>query len=735
MARQRLSPLPPCTPTHAQTVEPFATAEPHAWTFFEHDNSRLSLSPPRRGEAGVDVVSVRCLSVHLRLPSRCRGHFVASLLFQRTTTVSWHQGHFLGMEDWDFATAIEDDGETFAEYAAQAFKKSNADAASEFETLSAAEASIINGAGSTDAEAVLDVLPEVGLPLQVVEAPSPKTPAVKKRRLSGKVSPGGVRVQTSPVETPAKRKAAAPAAARRQRPRVAAVEEEEKREDWRGKTERDKDRWVAYAQGRSQHYHSVKFDFAGHAGNQRKLAIRKAWAELSKGKKREFMKLAVGREDLEQEVTAAISRHLMFASADDEDDSKGRDDAFHNGKHCLLTYHNDSWVLDRPQWELETAAEPLAAATAACQKDQFVQNLTAQIETDVLKIVEDWSIAEFSVALEICPKTMKVSKVCRLHVHVALVFLKKACVRKSQSLRVSGALLVNSPRAAGHAAVSSRARNTWPLHYYLQMPKHGSVWHATNLDAFTQFPVNPRWITSFVQSGHLESEDAKREYIKCCINLTSNLQNLQAVTKAQEDVLVRQKMAIIEEALSGELCSFRKVRKKSVFLDHLKAIRSRYKFLVAVGDSGTGKTVWLKHMFDDPRVVLEVNCASCPEPDLRELRPLYHKGILFDEASCVMVLKQKKLFQAPPTPVLLGCSTTNCHSYDVFVSGIALMIASNTWLSELEALERDEDKQWLKANSIVVKDAAAVEERVGVNYIFALVRALCSGVVADCRCP
>ena len=101
-------------------------------------------------------------------------------------------------------------------------------------------------------------------------------------------------------------------------------------------------------------------------------------------------------------------------------------------------------------------------------------------------------------------------------------------------------------------------------------------------------------------------------------------------------------------------------------------------------------------------MVLEVNCASCPEPDLREFRPLYHKGILFDEATCELVLKQKKLFQAPAVDVKLGSSTTNCFAYDVFVSGIAMIIASNTWHDDLAALERPSDRRWLIANSIVV---------------------------------
>ena len=48
-------------------------------------------------------------------------------------------------------------------------------------------------------------------------------------------------------------------------------------------------------------------------------------------------------------------------------------------------------------------------------------------------------------------------------------------------------------------------------------------------------------------------------------------------------------------------------------------------------------------------------------------------------------------------------STTNCHAYSVFVSGVGLMIASNTWMSELEELQREEDREWLMANSVLVK--------------------------------
>ena len=84
-----------------------------------------------------------------------------------------------------------------------------------------------------------------------------------------------------------------------------------------------------------------------------------------------------------------------------------------------------------------------------------------------------------------------------------------------------------------------------------------------------------------------------------------------------------------------------------------------------------------------------------------------HQGILFDEASCAMVLRQKKLCQAQGVRAKLGCSTTNCHAYDVFISGVAVMISSNTWMEGHPELERDADKQWLIDNSILLQVGAS----------------------------
>lgn len=188
--------------------------------------------------------------------------------------------------------------------------------------------------------------------------------------------------------------------------------------------------------------------------------------------------------------------------------------------------------------------------------------------------------------------------------------------------------------------------------------------------------------------------------MKCGNNVAFYVSNLATVERELRAQQIESRKAFIQSQLAKSMTTFVSFPEKTTFLDQFAAVRSRYKFLVVEGASQTGKSVWCRWLFGCPDLVLETNCAACPEPDLRKFNPLVHKGILFDEAKPTMVLSQKKLFQAPAEEVELGCSTTNCFSYKVFVSGVALMICSNTWKSDLHDLKLREDREWLEDNSV-----------------------------------
>ena len=180
-----------------------------------------------------------------------------------------------------------------------------------------------------------------------------------------------------------------------------------------------------------------------------------------------------------------------------------------------------------------------------------------------------------------------------------------------------------------------------------------------------------------------------------------NLSNLAIYSREQRLALIAEKKEMIEQILSTTRKEFVHVAEKDLFDKQFETVKSRYKFLVLCGNSGTGKTWFCKHITGNPLEVLEVNCANCPEPDLRQYDPFLHKAILFDEASPAMVISQKKLFQCPPVEVALGSSTTNCHAYSIFVSGCRFVICSNTWVEDVNKMEKMGDREWLNANSFV----------------------------------
>ena len=84
-----------------------------------------------------------------------------------------------------------------------------------------------------------------------------------------------------------------------------------------------------------------------------------------------------------------------------------------------------------------------------------------------------------------------------------------------------------------------------------------------------------------------------------------------------------------DKALKQQMRSFKTYTIFNEFLAQFDEHRGRYKFMVIEGESCTGKSYFVRWMMGDPNLVLETNCASTPEPDLREYCPLKHKAVLF----------------------------------------------------------------------------------------------------------
>ena len=193
----------------------------------------------------------------------------------------------------------------------------------------------------------------------------------------------------------------------------------------------------------------------------------------------------------------------------------------------------------------------------------------------------------------------------------------------------------------------------------------------------------------------------KKEYLKCCNNIAFNQKNMEHLDRELQMAVFKSTIDAINKKVQGEAKPFRKISIfDEEFLPQFEDYRSRYKFFVLEGRSRTGKSSWVFWLRNDPEKVFYVNCANCMEPDLRKFNWLKHKIILLDEASPEMVINQKLLMQGPPCLVKLGQSSTNCHAYDVFVSGIMMIICSNTWDEDVRNMPKKGDRDWIRDNQV-----------------------------------
>ena len=142
--------------------------------------------------------------------------------------------------------------------------------------------------------------------------------------------------------------------------------------------------------------------------------------------------------------------------------------------------------------------------------------------------------------------------------------------------------------------------------------------------------------------------------------------------------------------------------------DPPRAARERYQLLVLFGPSCTGKSRLAKSLFGhEHTLVIDVQHAK--HPDLRSYRRHKHRAILFDELSSPdFVVDNKKLLQAHVDGAILGQSSTQLFTYEVFLWRTPIILTTNNW--DISAMSRA-DRNWIETNCVAVH----IENRVWVS--------------------
>jgi len=368
-------------------------------------------------------------------------------------------------------------------------------------------------------------------------------------------------------------------------------------------------------------------------------------------------------------------------------------------KAGLLTWNGDWGLISIGALE----ALPLSDIVPCLGQDPRVENLRARFDVFWREYVQRFRIpVDWQYSVEVCPGTWADGSI-RLHIHAGWVSTGSA---KGPWIPLEGHNRREFEGSQPHMStgriglVRSRALSEFPL-FYCAVDKIGSVCSRGTRRMHVDYAVRPEWIFSMLESGKITASVARAALVGSCRNVPLNLKNLEGCVTAR--ALERQSELLREAraALSAAARPWAELPLVAQWREQYASHAWRYKFLVLHGPSRTGKSVFARSQSPE-NTTLVVDCSNAVVPDMSEYNSEQHSLIVFDEASASMILRHKKLFQAPPEIVVVGSSATNCFALRLVCYRKMMIICSNRWAHELASLI-EEDRAWLQENAVCIE--------------------------------
>ena len=361
----------------------------------------------------------------------------------------------------------------------------------------------------------------------------------------------------------------------------------------------------------------------------------------------------------------------------------------------LLTWQGPWGVVLSP--EVPSTADVATVTQFCLQSKQWQETWNSFLDL-VQMVSRDWFCSVWAATFELCTKSWAEKGELRVHAHAYLKKDSKLRSGQHAELRFRDTF----PHRSNSLAGLCRHISGWAVAYYCWAPKQGTIFVAGSHRPFREFPVNPEWIFSILQSEKLNYTDAKEQLVLCGKGLVRRLADLDRWRAAREEMAMTERMRMVQMEIAKsnkEFCTYPAIENWKE--KNTKQYLRRKQFLVLEGASGLGKTEFARAMFG-PENTLELNCAGIQHVNLRLFEPGKHKCIFWDEASVNLVLAHRKLFQCPACMVDLAHSPTGRDVYAVWVNDAVMVLGSNRWSLELESLACQADREWMEANQVLV---------------------------------
>jgi len=306
----------------------------------------------------------------------------------------------------------------------------------------------------------------------------------------------------------------------------------------------------------------------------------------------------------------------------------------------------------------------------------------------------------WAVCAEVCEQSLGAGE-ARVHLHAGWRLRGPSTYLRVSANATEFSFRGQTPHWANASPTQRRSRNECQALFYCQVEKRSTLFRAANCEPHRDYHVQAEWAFALLEGNKISEEVARRLIIHGCKNVPAMLRNLEGYVAARRELGCQSMLDEARVALAAECRPAISVPAVLAWHALFEQHRFRYPFLVLDGPTRLRKTLYAQQQAP-PGAALVMDCSGAVEPALHSFDPTTHRGIVFDEASASLVLRKRRLFQAPPERVALGGSATNCHLYHVVVYRQRLIVCTNRWQRDVDEMA-PEDKAWLEGNCIYVR--------------------------------
>ena len=418
----------------------------------------------------------------------------------------------------------------------------------------------------------------------------------------------------------------------------------------------------------------------------------------------EFAQKVFDSDGPEEEKTAArraLEAYLQtWPGEAEEDEEEGQEEEEQaeqagfrlRGRSFLLTYNWDFWGKLFPD------------GTAAPSTVAELWSLWREFKKEKKKELQ---VKKSTSTLE---ESLKSADAGRVHFHWKVDCLKDFDEPDTKCFAFHGVCpdarrsLVTAASKQARGANVAEASNRG--HFYCWAPKVGTLRVGTNYAPFDDYRVLGKWLDDLWTDGKLDHKSYEALSVRVRVGHSHRKRELEAVLTAEKEARVTRKMVEVDAELAKLRAPFRNFPEVAAWQETFLWLDFRWKLLVLVADSASGKSSFAESLFDNPCVV---TVEDAEHLDLKDFEGEVHDGLVLDNVNTWrQLLSWRAVLQARNAKSKGGKSSTNLYAYAQYLFGVPVVVtvdleAPDAYLADASSPDRS---KWLLKNCVFVRAAA-----------------------------